>query len=443
MRSVTLAPRALIGYSKRMTFLRCLLLLAVACGSKPAPAPVVEAAVATTAPPPKPVAIAFVLEGHEMWVGNDTLDVPEHERYPGALRPLVDAFAKVPLARAPAGSRAMVITYGETATVRHPMAPIGTLTAAAFGEQKDYAGVVERDLVGGVTLALDELAKAGDMRRVLVVIGDGTDSNPDHAKDALGALAQRAEAEQVQRVSLIYKGVLSSPANPLVAFDPAAMTVTSMDGAASALEAMLDGFAPPPPAASGTGLALALLVSGQEIWMGNDDITPAGDPSRYSGALKALRAALDATPMTGFPPGSTAMVLRYDTKLAAQRAAGPIEKLDAKALGDQRTYYGAIGSELVSGVRGALSQLARTSGGRRVLIVLGDGSDTNNEAAKAQLRALREKAAERHIEIHAIVWKAALSGEDSVIQELVPDATTAPTTTDLTAQLSALLGSLR
>ena len=432
-----------------MMFWRCCVLsLVVACGSSPKPAtvdlPKNDVAPAQPAPA-KPVAVAFVLEGHELWIGNDQTDVSEDERYLGALKPLEEAFAKVSTAGLPIGSTATVITYGEHALVRHPMAPIAKLTAAAFGEQKDYYGVIDRDLVGGVTLGLDELAKVNGAHRVLIVIGDGTDTNADAAKAALPTLAKRAAAENVQVVSFVYKGPLSSPGNLLAAFDPSTLTVNSIDAVGNELEALFDGFTPQPVVArSRNAVALALLVSGAETWMGNDDIElAANDPSRYTGALKAIRAALDTAPMTGFPAGSQGAILTYDDRVKTRQRMGPIEKIDSRAFGDQKTYYRTAGNELVSGVRTAIGQLKNVEAGRKVLVILGDGNDTNNEAAKAQLRDLAKKASELHIEVRAIIWKSALSDEDNIIHELDPTVSTAKTSEQLTTQLVAVMKAMR
>jgi hypothetical protein len=426
----------------RRTFpIALLLLLIAACSSKSATAPESKQVGVAPTLPRKPVAVAFVIEGHEMWVGNDKLELPEAERYPGALVALKETFAKVSMKDAPPGSMAALISYGEKATVRHPMSPIAKLTAAAFGEQKHYANVIDRDLVAGITLGLDELAKTKDTQRILVVIGDGTDTNVDAAKRALTALANRAERENVRLLSFIYKGIFSPDGNPLAAFDPDLVTVNAMDAIRGELEALFS--APPPVVPSGQGIALALLVSGQEVWMGNDDLLDADDPSRYHGALKGIRAALGAKAMAGYPPGSVGMILRYDTGLRTQRKVGPIERLDADAIGDQKAYFGTVGTDLVHGVRGSLDQLSKVTATRHVLIVLGDGSDTNNEAAVEQLRALRKTAADRNIEVHAIILKSTLSVDTNVVVELDPKATTAKTADELTAQLTALLGSIR
>src|SRR5215470_5097553 len=40
-------------------------------------------------------------------------------------------------------------------------------------------------------------------------------------------------------------------------------------------------------------LAIAIVMNGWEIWIGNDDVLSEGDPSRFPGVLKSLEAALD------------------------------------------------------------------------------------------------------------------------------------------------------
>ncbi|MBA3465441.1 MAG: VWA domain-containing protein [Deltaproteobacteria bacterium] len=431
-----------------MTFWRCaLLLVVVACGGSGTaitasePKPVVGEPVAAPPAAVKPVAVAIVMEGWEMWIGNDQLvDEAAPDSFQGALKPLKDAFARVSWSSLPAGSRATVVTYTDHASVRHPMAPIAKLSAAALGEQKDYFGVIDRDLVGGVTLGLDELAKVTDARRVLIVIGDGDDTMPEAAKAALATLAKRAQAENVEVLSIVYEAPLSSPGNVIGALDPNAVVVNSIDAIVDQMSWSFVRLAQPPAvAATGpTPFALALLFNGAEVWTGNDDLVPANDPSRYIGALKSIRAAFERAPMTGFAAGSKAMVITYDSKARTRVPLMPIEGLDAGAIGVQKDYYGTFGIELVGGVRFAFTELAKVQAGRRVLIILGDGGDTNNEAARIQLRALAKQAAELHIEVYALVYKGQLSDETTVVTELDPKAATAATGEQLTADLVAL-----
>jgi hypothetical protein len=436
-----------------MMFWRCLVLcVLVACGSKhdtggeakPGDPPTVKQPAA-----PKPVAIAFVFEGLEMWVGNDEIHAEDDpSRMLGVLKSFKEAFKRVALKDLPAGSKATVVTYTDHASVRRPMGPIETLTADAFGEQKDYAGAIDRNLVSGVTLGLDELKKVTDARRILVVIGDGTDEKADAAKVALAALAQRAAAENVEVQAIIYKGELSQPGHLLAPLDPEAVTANSMDAIAEQLNWSIARLAHPPLVAPPGGppppFTLAILLADQEVWMGNDDITPPEEEaSRYKGALNAIRGAFERSPMTGFPAGSQAMLITYDDKAKTKIPLTPIESLDARAIGNQKDYYRKVGTELVTGVRHAFTELAKLQGGRRVLIILGDGNDTNNEAAKTQLGQLAKQAAELHIEVYALVWKGPLSDNGSVITVLDPKATTSATTDELAADLVSLFRVLR
>ena len=400
------------------------------------------------APVAKPVAIAIVFEGWEMWIGNDQLpDLPEEEQYLGALKPFKETLARVGVSGFPAGSQATVVTYGERATVRHPMQSIDKLTGDAFGEQKDYFETVDRNLVGGVTTGLDELAKVKDkdVRRVLLVIGDGNDTNSDTAKAALGELAKRAAAENVEIVSFVYQAALSPPAAHIKALDPSAVSTNSIESLGEQLGWLFVRLKQPPSVvAKGTvPMALVLLVSGSEVWLGNDDFTPANDPSRYEGALKAIKAALEKAPLRGLPKGATAMIATYDVSAKARMPMTPVENVDARALGVQRDYYGRIGFELVGGVTFAFTELLKADAKRRVLVIVGDGADTNNEAAKGQLAEMAKQAKAANIEVYAIVYKGALSAEATVVTALDPYAVTVNSADQITVQLAALFAKLR
>ena len=413
---------------------RVWVLFVVACGSQHAPAP--------SAPP---VSVAIVVEGWEMWAGNDQLtDIPEHERYPGALLPFQQAFARVPVTGLPSGSKAEVIAYTDRAAVRAPMAPIENLAAAQFGGQKDYAGVIDRDLVDGVTLGLDELAKTTG-RRVLVVIGDGSDTNSNAAKTKLAALAKRAAADKVEIVSIVYRAQLSPDATVIRSLDPDPVVVGTAAGIADQLGWLFARLKERPVVASGGAkpLALVVLVSGWEAWMGNDELVKPDEPERLVGALASIRAGLERAPKTGFPDGSRVMVASYDSAARIRFPFGPITSLDGHAIGSQKDYFGSIGTDLVNGVTFAFTQLANAEGARRVLVVIGDGGDTNLETAKPRLQQLAKQAAELGIEVHAIVYKAPLSSPEIVVSAIDPNAKTVTSTDAITSELVALFEGLR
>jgi hypothetical protein len=434
-------------------FFRCALLCTlVACGSpaaKPAdPLTGNQGSGSASQPQPaaKPIALAIVFEGWEMWVGNDQLaNIPEDERYMGALSGLQQELGRLRLTGFPAGSMATVVSYTDRATVRRPMQPIEKLAPADFGEQKDYYGTIDRNLVAGVTAGLDELAKVPTARRVLLVIGDGSDSDAS-AKSALAALAKRAAAENVEIVSFRYLGVFSPPGSMMRALDPNEVTINSISSIVDQMDWLFTRLKKPPVDPNKplkAPLAVALLIMGQEPWIGNDDFTPANDPSRYTGALKPIRTALEKAPLTSLPAGSVGMVVSYDTGTRVRFPVSPIEDLEARSLGNQREYYGRIGSDLVSGLTQTFNELVNIDAPRRVVIVIGDGADTNNETGKPALQELAKRAAEYHIEVHAIVYKSDLSPEETIVTAIDPKAETVAKADEITGKLVAILSALK
>ena len=147
--------------------------------------------------------------------------------------------------------------------------------------------------------------------------------------------------------------------------------------------------------------------------------------------------------LTGFPDGTQATVVTYSSQTRIRYPMGPITGLGARAIGGQRDYYGEIGIDLADGVTHAITELAKVEDARRVLIVVGDGSDTNPDAATRQLRQLAKRAAELQIEVHAIVYKASLSAQDTVVTVLDPNVTTVGTADGITSELVALFERLR
>ena len=70
---------------------------------------------------------------------------------------------------------------------------------------------------------------------------------------------------------------------------------------------------------------------------------------------------------------------------ARDALASPLGSLSGSALGTQKDYKDTKGYELVKGVELALAELRKVQNPRKVLIVITDGNDTNNDAAKGQL----------------------------------------------------------
>lgn len=188
----------------------------------------------------EPVAVVILLAGSEVMIGNTSIeDDDSPSRYQGYLAGVRAGVTALDLGRdMPVGSKGMLITYEDSARIRVPMGPIANLVPEAVGTEKDYYYHLGSDLVGGVELALAELANVSTPRKVLIVIGDGNDTNNDLAGPRLRALATRAERERIETYGLIYKGALSAPSEIISDLIPAVQTVPSSDAIAPALAAI-------------------------------------------------------------------------------------------------------------------------------------------------------------------------------------------------------------
>ncbi|HEX3763160.1 MAG TPA: FHA domain-containing protein [Kofleriaceae bacterium] len=187
-------------------------------------------------------------------------------------------------------------------------------------------------------------------------------------------------------------------------------------------------------------LAIAIVMNGWEIWIGNDDVLPDGDPSRFPGVLKAFEAALDKVSFKDAgPPGSLGMVITYADSATVRIPMGPLDRITGSALGTQKDYFGTQGVELVKGVDLALSELHKVQVSRKVLIVVCDGLDKNMDAAKGQMVALKARAAADRIETFAIIYKGGMSGDGNVISAMVPQTQTVNTAENIATAIQTIL----
>jgi len=184
------------------------------------------------------IAIAIVVEGGEVWLGNDTFE-PEDSpaRFVGAIEGIRRGIDGLDLAHTmPAGSLGMLITYDDRANLRVPLGPIAKITGAAFGVQKDYYSKFGQSLVQGTELAIAELEKAPTHKKLLLVIGDGNDTNNEAAKLQFADLKKRAAQDRIQIASIIYKGQLSEPTSAILGLGPLAVTANSFEGIANEMK---------------------------------------------------------------------------------------------------------------------------------------------------------------------------------------------------------------
>lgn len=190
------------------------------------------------------VAIAIVLEGWEIWIGNDDL-LPEDDpsRYPGVLKALEQALDRVNFKDAgPKGSKGMVIVYADKPIPRIPMGDLDRITGSALGTQSDYKGTKGQELVRAVEMALSELSKVQSTTKMVIVISDGDDTNPDTAKTEMTRLKKVAKEASIQTAGIIYKGGISNDRNFLSTFT-ATSTVNSADNIVAAIQGVLQKLA--------------------------------------------------------------------------------------------------------------------------------------------------------------------------------------------------------
>jgi hypothetical protein len=197
------------------------------------------------------------------------------------------------------------------------------------------------------------------------------------------------------------------------------------------------------PKAAGNAVALAIVMSGWEIWVGNDRVLEESDPARYLGALDYVKAAVDGAELGKLPAGSEGTLILYADKASVKLPLGPVASLNGQALGGQKEYAGTTGQELVAGIELGLAELKKSSAKHKVLVVLGDGSDTNPATAKDRLAALHKQAVADGIELHAVVYKTQLSEPAMPIASFAQGAVTASNVDDVKAKLGAILGGLR
>jgi hypothetical protein len=187
-------------------------------------------------------------------------------------------------------------------------------------------------------------------------------------------------------------------------------------------------------------LAIVIVMNGQEVWIGNDDVLPDSDPSRFPGVLKSFAAALDKVQFKeAGPAGSQGAVITYADTAVVRVPMGPLDRINGSALGTQKDYYGTQGVELVKGVDLALTELHKVQVSRKVLIVVCDGLDKNMDAAKGQMTALKARAAADQIQTFAIIYKGALSGDGNAISTMIPSTQTVNSADNIATAIAGIL----
>ncbi|HLL22612.1 MAG TPA: FHA domain-containing protein [Kofleriaceae bacterium] len=187
------------------------------------------------------IAIALVINGQEIWIGNEDIETDPAAQYQGVLKNLTSAIDRLKLGEAgPPGSKGVIISYSNGAEVKVPMSPLNQLTGAALGSQKDYRGKMGTDLVQGITQGIAELSRASTVRKALIVLGDGNDTNDDLAKAQLADLKSQARKQNIDLFAVIYKSAISKEGAVITTMIPTAKTVNSIDGIASEMTSIIE-----------------------------------------------------------------------------------------------------------------------------------------------------------------------------------------------------------
>jgi hypothetical protein len=117
-------------------------------------------------------------------------------------------------------------------------------------------------------------------------------------------------------------------------------------------------------------LVLVVMVQGDEAWMGNESYNQENPmPGGFAGLPDAI-----AELAKGAPPGSLGALIVFGGDVSVKYAMGDINGVSG-ALGTQKNYEGKQGVPLIAGLQQAYNVLTGGERGRKVLIVLGDGSD--------------------------------------------------------------------
>ncbi|MEO8842303.1 MAG: hypothetical protein ABI591_18630 [Kofleriaceae bacterium] len=150
-------------------------------------------------------AVMVVYEGRGLWLT------------PDVLRTLGQGITDMDL---PPESRIGAIEFSNGATLRIPWEPATSFTPAQLGSARDYADKRGSDLVQGVTMGLAALASAPETDKLLVVIGDGHDTNDAAAATIVEDLLGQARRNQVRIRALQYGSIDSLPGDVLKRLDP-------------------------------------------------------------------------------------------------------------------------------------------------------------------------------------------------------------------------------
>ncbi|HTJ43786.1 MAG TPA: hypothetical protein VL463_16885 [Kofleriaceae bacterium] len=152
--------------------------------------PHVSVAPTSIAPTDEPIAVAILTEGHPLWIQVMGLDGS-----PSTL----DAIAR----GAPRGSIAQLLVYGDGTVERSPFIAMDRLRGPIDGHLL-HDQIDKHTLIEGFARALADLRDVKTSRKALIVIGDGSDMEPDPSKPQLAELKKQFEAAGIRLYAIYY-----------------------------------------------------------------------------------------------------------------------------------------------------------------------------------------------------------------------------------------------
>lgn len=170
-------------------------------------------------------------------------------------------------------------------------------------------------------------------------------------------------------------------------------------------------------------VALAILVEAHGLWIGNDSY--AYEPeAAYPGVYRELVPALDGLRGVG-PAGSRIATVTYGRGAVVRAELGDADAFDGSMIGSQKEVsdgepYGHVQRDLVLGIETAHALLAGAEG-RRVLVLLTDGADTNLDDGPRMLGALAGQLQADRVEVHAVYYASELDGDLQALEALTPN----------------------
>lgn len=192
--------------------------------------------------------IVVLHEAQFLWIGNDKYSEAAN-KYEGLHKKLTEALDKLVTA-GPPGSKGAIVNYGKGARVVYGPADLATMTGDKIGTQKEIGmtgdvPVVARDLVVGVDEAAAVLNKMGTSRKVLLVIGDGMNTDQEQGPAELAERGKKLLADKVQVFAIFVQAPvdLDGDSNGFNKLTRNVKRLESPDGLGSAMSSVVDSIA--------------------------------------------------------------------------------------------------------------------------------------------------------------------------------------------------------